>query len=92
MTDTESAPSTLKTGNYSIELSEGGMQIYAMAQDGHKAWIASSSDPQIAMDIVEGLILVETKRFYHPETEPVFENKNPDDDAPLPPFLTRSRS
>lgn len=91
MTETELAPTTLKTGNYSIELAGGGVQIYAVTPDDHKTWVASTSDPQIAMDIVEGLILVETKRFYHPETEPVFETKNPDD-APLPPFLTRARS
>lgn len=84
----EEKPTTLKTGNYSIELSSGGVQIYAVDKSDKKNWVAATGDPQIAMDIVEGLILVETKRFYHPESEPNFETELAGS-APLPPFLRR---
>lgn len=85
---TEESPTTLKTGNYSIELSGSGVQIYAVGESNKKNWVASTGDPQLAMDIVEGLILVETKRFYHPESEPTFETEVAES-APLPPFLRR---
>jgi len=80
--------STLTTGNYSIEMSGGALQIFTIDANGGRVWIANAGDPQTAMDIVEGLILVETKRFYHPDTTPTFEDK-PEETAPVPPFLKR---
>ncbi len=62
--------STLSTGKYTIEFSNGPSAIYKFDDDGNKTWIASAGDPQVAMEIIEGLILVEHKRFYHPEATP----------------------
>ncbi len=70
--------STLSTGNYTIEFSDGPSHIYKFDENKNKIWIAAASDPQIAMEIIEGLILVEHKRFYHPEATPniTFETKD----------------
>ncbi len=62
--------STLSTGKYTIEFSNGPSAIYKFDDDGNKIWVASAGDPQLAMEIIEGLILVEHKRFYHPESAP----------------------
>jgi len=78
--------STLKTGKYSIEFSGSGTAIFAQNEDGEKKWIATTTDPAQAMVIVEGLIMVEHKRFYHPETIPVLKDA---ENKPLPPFLKR---
>lgn len=80
------APSTLKTGKYSIQFSGSGTTIFAEEEFGDKKWIATTTDPEMAMTIVEGLILVEHKRFYHPETKPVIKDQ---ENKPLPPFLRR---
>ena len=79
--------STLSTGKYHIEIDEGPSVIYKFDDDGNKIWVATTSDPVIAMQIIEGLILVEHKRFYHPEATPTVSVK---DDKPLPSFLKRS--
>ncbi len=79
---------SLTTDNYSIDLSGGGAQIFAVDSSGAKEWVATAGDPQLAMEIVEGLLLVRAKRFYHPESSPVFETKvaeKPD----TPPFLRK---
>lgn len=68
--------STLSTGKYTIEISAGPSSIYRVDEDGNKVWIGSATDPQLAMDIIEGLILVEHKRFYHPEAGPVISAGN----------------
>ncbi len=79
--------STLSTGEYTIKLDENGASIFAVdANSGAQRWIAATLDPTIATNIVEGLILVEYKRFYHPEAIPVF---SPEEDKPLPPFLKK---
>jgi hypothetical protein len=77
---------TLSTGNYTIELSKGSTQIYK-TDNGVREWIAATTDPDRAMTIVEGLILVEHKRFYHPEATPqlTVENKI----SAVPSFLKR---
>ena len=62
--------STLSTGNYTIEFSDGPSHIYKFDENKNRIWIAAASDPQVAMEIVEGLILVEHKRFYHPDSAP----------------------
>jgi hypothetical protein len=75
-------PATLKTGKYVVDIDGGGTHVYAV--DPEKRWIATVSDPQTAMDVVEGLIMVETKRFYHPGTKPVFKTE---EEKAQPPFL-----
>jgi len=62
--------STLTTGKYTIEFSDGPSNIYAFDENKNKTWIAAVADPQLAMQIIEGLILVEHKRFYHPDSAP----------------------
>ncbi len=62
--------STLTTGKYTIEFSDGPSHIYTFDDNKNKTWIASAADPQLAMQIIEGLILVEHKRFYHPDSAP----------------------
>lgn len=77
-------PTTLQTGKYNIELTDGATNIFTEREDGTKEWVASAIDPNLAMQIVEGLILVEHKRFYHPESTPKISSTN---DKPVPPFL-----
>lgn len=78
---------TLSIENYNIEMVDTGFAIFVTKTDtGEREWVATAGDPQIAMTIVEGLILVEYKRFYHPDTEPVFQSA---DEKPLPPFLKK---
>jgi hypothetical protein len=60
----------LRTGNYTIELSDGPSVVYKLEQHGAKEWVCTCPSPEAAMTAVEGLILVENKRFYHPETTP----------------------
>ena len=83
---TEATKSTLSVGNYSIESERDGFAIYAEAEMGAKEWVATTLDPEIAMRIVEGLILVEMKRFYYPDSDPTFKDQ---EGKPLPPFLKK---
>ena len=77
---------TLSVGNYVIENAKGGFGIFATDEIGEKTWVATAPDPEVAMKIVEGLILVEMKRFYHPGTDPIFTTE---EGNPLPPFLKK---
>lgn len=77
---------TLTVGNYIIESAAGGFGIFATDELGEKHWVATAPDPEIAMKIVEGLIMVEMKRFYHPEATPIFTTE---EGKPLPPFLKK---
>lgn len=61
---------TLSTGKYTIELSKGASAVYKIDEGGNKIWVCSAGDPQVAMEIIEGLILVEHKRFYYPDSAP----------------------
>ncbi len=79
---------TLKTGIYTIELSDGPSHIYKTDSEDQKVWVASTTDPDQAMLIVEGLILVEQKRFYYPNSEP---DVSIEPIKPVPPFLKRSQ-
>ncbi len=67
---TSQEKTTLTTGKYTIEFSDGPSHIYKFDKTQNKIWVASASDPDTAMQIIEGLILVEHKRFYHPEATP----------------------
>jgi len=78
---------TLSTGKYHIEQTSGAAAIYATDDQGNQQWIASTTDPMKAMEIVEGLVLVEMKRFYYPESTPQVNAAEPD--KPVPPFLKR---
>lgn len=80
---------TLSTGKYSIEQSSGVATIYAEDTGGNKQWVASTTDPMKAMEIVEGLVLVEMKRFYYPESVP--DIKTNDASKPVPPFLKKTK-
>ena len=75
---------TLSAGKYNIEMVKGGFGIFITDELDDRQWIATASDPEVAMKIVEGLILVEMKRFYHPESTPVLKGT---EGKPLPPFL-----
>lgn len=77
---------TLSTGKYTIEFDDGPSVIYKFDENENKIWVASASDPDTAMRIIEGLILVEHKRFYHPETEPIISTEKK---SPQPPFLKK---
>jgi hypothetical protein len=77
---------TLTVGKYSIESAEGGFGIFAVGEFDNKEWVATAPDPELAMKIVEGLIMVEMKRFYHPEATPVVKGA---EGKPLPPFLKK---
>mgnify|MGYP005861196111 FL=1 len=79
--------STLSTGKYQIEQTTGAAVIYAQDDHGNKQWIASTSDPMRAMEIVEGLVLVEMKRFYYPESTPTVNSES--ESKSVPPFLQR---
>jgi hypothetical protein len=83
--------STLSTGKYTVEFSSGATEIYKINELEDKEWVATTSDPQLAMTIVEGLILVEQKRFYHPESQPTFHmaEEPEQDDKPAPPFIRK---
>jgi hypothetical protein len=75
---------TFSVGNFSIELAPGGFGIFSTNEFGGKEWVATAPDPEVAMKIVEGLILVDVKRFYHPESKPVLKGA---EGKSLPPFL-----
>ena len=77
---------TLSTGKYTIEFSNGPTIVYALDEEGNKQWVCSTTDPEKAMSIVEGLLLVETKRFYHPNSKP---NISAGENKPIPPFLKK---
>jgi hypothetical protein len=82
-----SEKSTLSVGKYTIELSKAGSEVFAVSLEGQKEWICTSSDPERAMTIVEGLIMVEMKRFYHPESKPKVNNSS----ATIVPFLKNNQ-
>jgi hypothetical protein len=78
---------TLSAGKYSIELSNGPTVIYVLDEENNKQWVATTTDPEKAMSIVEGLILVEMKRFHYPGSEPKISSV---ENKPTPPFLRKS--
>ena len=78
----------LSVGKYTIDLDSGGCKIYSLGEGGHKSFICGEiPDPQIAMQIIEGLIMVEYKRFYYPESSPTFEQKEEKPQENEIPFL-----
>jgi hypothetical protein len=79
---------TLSVGNFTIETVDGGFAIFAIDDFEERSWIATAQDPETAMKIVEGLILVDMKRFYHPDSTPIMKSAGADKN-PLPPFLKK---
>jgi hypothetical protein len=68
---------TLKTGNYVIELSNGPSIVYKIEPtSGSKEWVCTCPEPEAAMVIIEGLILVENKRFHYPDSAPKLNFEN----------------
>jgi len=62
---------SLQHGKYTIDISAVGCSVHAI-EEGQKIFLCGGiSDPELAMAIVEGLILVEAKRFYKPDAERV---------------------
>ncbi len=61
--------STLTHGKYTIDIERGGCAIYVIEEDQKIFLCGGIADPELAMAIVEGLILVEAKKFYHPEAK-----------------------
>ena len=84
------AKTTLSADKYTIELSNGPSHIFKFDKEKQKIWIASAADPDLAMQIIEGLILVEHKRFYYPESTPNVTTEIKESSPPSPPFLKRS--
>lgn len=80
------AEHTLSTNKYTIEFSDGPSKIFAFDASGQKSWVCSASDPATAMKIIEGLILVEHKRFYYPESTPQVKIEK---GTPVPSFLKK---
>ena len=82
---------SLKTGQYTIKFSNGPTQIWKTDLSGREEWICTTNDYTMAMEIVEGLILVEHKRFYHPDSKPdiKMEGDTSPDKRGTPKFLQR---
>lgn len=85
----EQEKSTLTHGKYTIELSNGPSMVFRLDDYGRKEWVASCPDPDMAMTVVEGMILVETKRFHYPESTPTLNFEEPEEQKPVPNFLKR---
>jgi hypothetical protein len=84
---TEEETSSVRTGNYVVEFSDGPSVVYKLEpESGHKDWVCTCPDPDSAMIVVEGLILVENKRFYYPDSGPTvkFDAKQVDITVPNP--------
>ena len=58
---------TLTHGKYSIDIGRRGCSIYVIEAEQKIFLCGGIGDPELAMTIVEGLLLVEAKRFYVPE-------------------------
>jgi hypothetical protein len=67
----DSGVQSVRTGNYVVEFSDGPSIVYQIEpQSGATKWVCTCPDPEAAMIVVEGLILVENKRFYYPDSKP----------------------
>ncbi len=79
---------TLAVDKYTIDLDAAGCKIYKLQKEGQKTFICGDiGDPQTAMEIIEGLIMVEYKRFYYPDSQPTFEQKQEAPEEKKIPFL-----
>lgn len=88
----ENSTDTLRTGNYTVEVSNGPSVVYKIEpHSGSRAWVCTCPDPDSAMLVVEGLILVENKRFYYPESKPTLSFEETKDETEVPSFLQRKQ-
>jgi hypothetical protein len=78
---------TLTHGKYTIDIRSDGCVVSMFDEADQKIFLCGQiGDPEIAMNIVEGLILVEAKRFYAPEAGP---NVTMADGETVPHFLKK---
>lgn len=63
-------PGSLQHGKYTIDITPKGCTVSIIEEDQKVPLCGGISDPELAMTIVEGLILVEAKRFYMPDAGP----------------------
>ncbi len=80
--------SQLSVDQYTIDLDAAGCKIYKLGKEGQKTFICGEiGDPKTAMEIIEGLIMVEYKRFYYPDSKPTFEKDAVSPKTAVTPFL-----
>jgi len=83
--------SSVRTGNYVVEFSDGPSVVYNVEPtSGHKNWVFTCPDPDAAMIVVEGLILVENKRFYYPDSGPTVKFDEKQKEITTPNFLKKT--
>jgi hypothetical protein len=62
---------TLRTGKYVVDITGNGCSIFKIEENESKIFVCGGiSDPELAMMLIEGLILVDNKRFYYPDSGP----------------------
>jgi hypothetical protein len=76
----------LTHGKYTIDLGSGGCSVYTFKGDQKVFLCGGIADPELAMAIVEGLLLVEAKKFYAPDAA---RTVTVEDGETVPPFLKR---
>lgn len=102
---------TFRAGQYIIEQQSGAGYgtaiIYWLDEEGAKQWVATTTDIDQAMLIVEGLMMVKIKRAHYPQSTPVINYETTDSTTPfdtgqspvnfkanksnIPPFLKRKK-
>ena len=58
---------TLTHGKYTIDIDRKGCAVYLIEGEQKIFLCGGISNPELAMTIVEGMVLVEAKQFYVPE-------------------------
>ncbi len=83
--------STLTHGKYTIDIGGGGCSVYSLDENNQKIFLCGGiGDPELAMTLVEGLLLVEAKRFYAPDAERTVSSDVVEKKFPKPNFLKRA--
>ena len=77
----------LTHGKYTIDIESGGCAVYSIDNEQKVFLCGGIADPELAMSIVEGLLLVEAKRFYVPEAK---RDVTMSDGETVPHFLKRA--
>ena len=77
---------SLQHGKYTIDIAPTGCVVSVIEEDQKIPLCGGIQDPELAMTIVEGLILVEAKRFYKPAAERVVTMQ---DGKTVPHFLKK---
>lgn len=76
----------LTHGKYTIDIAPNGCVVSVIDEDQKIPLCGGIQDPELAMTIVEGLILVEAKRFYKPDAERVVTTQT---GKPIPHLLKK---